>query len=194
MLDFCDHITHLSLSPSFSRLSHVHTQWVFLTCTHWRLIDVQMVTFYLPPTPRYTETHSNGGREKTWASINQSNCWAICSYLSVSILLHYRWGFQHSCKLTDIQMERGRGRGRESERGSSPPLSPLHPAVSAFLLFPPAPIPRLPLGIECSQSGRWAECIIHRLFWGAGGARACVCALSPGGVGCGVIIDLMAVF
>lgn len=46
------------------------------------------------------------------------------------------------------------------------PLSSLHPAVSSSLLFPPSPIPRLPPGIECSQSARWAECIIHRLFWG----------------------------
>jgi len=50
----------------------------------------------------------------------------------------------------------------------------LYPAVSASPSIPPPLLPSLPLGIECSQSGRWVECIIHGLFGGLG-ERECVC-------------------
>lgn len=157
-----------------------------------------MVTFYLPlgyilqvvltappphPTPwLHAQTHSNRARERK----KKKNLGIYKSVIPLSHMLIPVWediaaiqvrllAFLQTDRYTDGEKEGGE-EGGDSERGSSPPLSSLHPAVSAFLLSPPAPIPRLPLGIECSQSGRWAECIIHRLLWGwgAGGVRACV--------------------
>lgn len=77
--------------------------------------------------------------------------------------------FLQTDRYTDGEREGKRGRERERKL-STPVVSP----SSCECFSPPTPILRLPLGIECSQTGRWAECIIHALFWGAGGARACV--------------------
>lgn len=71
----------------------------------------------------------------------------------------------------------------ETEGGGRRLMAPslLHPAVSAYSSAPPPFLPSLPLGIECSQSGRWVECIIHRLFGGWEGALSvCVCSRSTG--------------
>lgn len=164
-----------------------------------------MVTFYLllgyilqeppPPQPPITLTNTHQQPERK----NQ-----LCIYKSVILLSHMLLPVYEDMAETQVRvpefMQLVRhyrwewGGGGWQQRESPPPLSSLHPAVSASLLSPPSSIPHLPPGIECSQSARWAECIIHRLFWGGGCTCMRVCVLNPGGVGCGVIIDLMAVF
>lgn len=110
---------------------------------------------YIPPNPPITNTHQHTQRKekKTCASINQLCC-AAEPYARTCLGIA-----ETQVKFPEFL---GVGGGREP----STPLSFLHPAVSASLLSPPSPIPHLPPGIECSQSARWAECIIHRLFWG----------------------------
>lgn len=148
-----------------------------------------------PPNPRlHPQTHISNQREKKTQ---------LCIYKSVLLLSHMLVPVYEDIAETQVRFPefmqlvrhyRWEGGGGWHERESPPALSSLHPAVSASLLSPPSSIPHLPPGIECSQSARWAECIIHRLFWGGGCTCMRVCVLNPGGVGCGVIIDLMAVF
>lgn len=166
-------VMHIHMDARTHTHTYTHTGFIVnMFCTCWSLADILSLAATdgwfpspagpHPPSNKHShKPHLRTHSDKVWPSINQSHSWAICSYLSWRGKLKHRWALQHSSDLTDIQMERE----RESERAYHPSVSSCECLPLLSTLSPPL---SLPPGIECSQSGRWVECIIHSLFGGLG--------------------------